>query len=113
MSKTDAELKTLAEDIFKGNVFTDRNLPPNNPHGVTMVFPVLWMLDKEQIKDLQKKNKSGEVDMFYEYLDRASPRSCNGYPMFFSVQILSKGEAQKVWKLVDKMKEAMASVTVE
>ena len=81
---TEIELKSLAIDIAEGKVFTDRHLT-DQPDMIGSVFMVIGLggIDQEKVE-------SGEIDMIYEYIDQAGPRSINGLPCFFSCKYLSK-----------------------
>ena len=85
---------TLAEDIYNGDVFTDRHCQPQD---VGMVFMVMNFMSPEMSAGLQA-NPPG---LIYEYLDQAGPRSCNGQPNFFSMRMLSQAEAKRVLGLYD------------
>lgn len=84
--KTDEELKKLALDLWRGDIYSDRHLA--DPQELPMVFMPLAMMDKEQIGELQKLKPM----FIYEYMSEAGPRSINGRPRFFSFQHLNKEE---------------------
>lgn len=44
----------------------------------------------------------GNIGIFYEYYDKAGPRSCNGYPMFMSFRILNRPDWERVWKAYER-----------
>ena len=48
------------------------------------------------------KEYRGDIGIFYEYYDKAMPRSCNGLPCFMSFAILSWGDWERVWKAYEK-----------
>lgn len=87
---TDEDIKKLADDIYKGLVFTDRHI--QNPDDVPRVFIPLVLLKKEQIEELNVRS----IGMIYEYIDKAGPMSINGMPMFLSLRMLSQEDAKKV-----------------
>jgi hypothetical protein len=64
---------------------------------------VLALSDKEQLKELQKL----DIGMFYEYMDKAGPRSINGMPCFFSVQYLNRGDFEKFIIKYKEVKELL------
>ncbi len=100
---TEEEIKELANDIYKGLVFTDRQL--NNPDDLCRVFMPLIFLKEKDIEDL-KKNPPG---MIYEYMGEASPRCINGMPMFLSVRMISQEDTKKVLEKYSKIVEAVNS----
>lgn len=103
--KTNAELKQLAVDMRAGRIFTSAQIenPANN---LKSAFMVLALMDQKQLDDL-KAEKPG---LFFEYMDKAAPRSVNGYPCFFSFSILTIPETKKFWRYVKKLEQAEEAV---
>ena len=102
--KTDKELKQLALDIHSNLVFTSRHL--DSVGMLPRVFQILIFLKKE-VRQWMIEN---EVYFFYEYLDKQLRRmSINGYPIFFSLHYLNKGDTERLYhyyeKLTDKIDE--------
>lgn len=98
------EIKKLADDIYKGMVFTDRHI--QNPDDISRVFIPLALLKKEQIEEL----KVDSPGLIYEYMDKAGPRSINGMPMFCSFRFLSQEDAKKVNEKYFQIKEVIEKV---
>lgn len=98
---SDEEAKKIAEDIYKGLIFTDRHL--QNPEELKSVFMVLMFMKDEDINKL-KDNPPG---LIYEYMDKASPRGINGNPVFMSMQLLSKEDGKRVIKYYIGIKNAV------
>ena len=103
-SLTDEEIKKLADDIYKGLIFTDRHV--QNPDDISRVFIPLVLLEKEQIEEL----KVEDPGMIYEYMDKAGPMSIDGMPMFCSFRFLSQEDAKKVNEKYRQIKEAIEKV---
>lgn len=101
---TDEEIKKLADDIYKGIVFTDRHI--QNPGDISGVFMLLALLSEEQIEAF-KANMPG---MIYEYMDKAGPMAINGMPMFLSLRFLSQEDAKKVDEKYLQIKNAVEKV---
>jgi hypothetical protein len=101
---TDEEIKKLAEDMYKGFVFTDRHL--NSVDELSMVFLPLALAGKELIGELQKM----PTGMIYEYIDKAGPMGVNGMPVFTSFRVASVEDTKKIFDRYNKIKEAVASV---
>jgi hypothetical protein len=101
---TDEEIKKLADDIYKGIVFTDRHI--QNPDDISRVFMPLVLLSEEQIEEF-KANMPG---MIYEYMDKAGPMAMNGMPIFPSFRLLSKEDAKKVDEKYLQIKNAVEKV---
>lgn len=101
---TDEEIKKLADDMYKGLVFTDRHM--QNPDDISGVFMPLALLEKEQMEEL----KVEDPGMIYEYMDKAGPMSINGMPMFCSFRFLSQEDAKKVMGKYLQIKDAIEKV---
>lgn len=48
------------------------------------------------------KIDADKVGMLYEYMDKAGPRSVNGYPCFFSFRWLDKRDSRRVVTLYNR-----------
>lgn len=110
MSKTDEELKKIAKDLLAGHIFTDRHINANDSRLLTSVFMPIMFFDKEQFDDFNNNLKSGDINLIYEYLDKAGPRSINGMPMFMSFETLSKEETEKMFDYHKKIKDAIDGI---
>lgn len=95
------ELAQIARDLLHGHIFTDRHLN-EDPHLLPSVFMVLGLLDAEHIAELQ----ADPPGLIFEYLREAFERGVNGYPCFFSVQMLSQDDTQKVFEMIRKLEAA-------
>jgi len=86
--KTSEELKKIAVDLYEGRIFCDRHI--EDATDLRIVFmPIALGAFAESSED-ELKN----IGMIYEYLEQAGPRSVNGYPSFFSLNILTKDETK-------------------
>jgi hypothetical protein len=101
---TDQEIKQLAEDMYKGLIFTDRHIKIQND--ILAVFVPLVLMEKEVIDELQR-NPPG---MIYEYIDKAGPMAINGMPIFLSLRLLSVDDTKKVFDRYNKIREVIAKV---
>ena len=79
---------TLAEDIYEGRVFTDRQCSRDFQSS----FMVFAFMTAEQ-KEPYRLNPPGLV---YEYMTEAGTMSVNGMPTFFSCRMLSIDESKRV-----------------
>jgi len=102
--RTEQELKEIALDIHAGRIFTDRNC--QKPDDIRGVFMPLALMEKKQLKDLQKQNPV----MFFEYLKDAGPMAVNGMPIFMSFRFLNKEEFAKVAEYFKKITEAIDKI---
>lgn len=94
------ELKQLAIDIKESKVFTDRHIDPKEDPGIlaSIFLPIALGafagIAQEQFQ---------EIGLIYGYIQQAGPRSVNGYPVFFNMQMLSNADAAKVDEYVGKL----------
>lgn len=88
----EAELRKLALDMASGKVFTQLHLGEENAHLVQSVFMPLVFMAEPELAVLQE-----HCGMLYEYLDKAGPRSINGFPVFFSFRMLHKDDCAALW----------------
>jgi hypothetical protein len=94
--KTDDELKQIAIDILEGRIFTDqmvRELDKNGPIIGSIFMPLLWGALKDTPEEELK-----DIAIIYEYLDKAAPRSVNGYPTFFSFCIMGRDDFEVMYE---------------
>lgn len=101
--RTDAELKAIAEDLYKDNIFCDRHC--QSPQDIGLVFMPLMFLSPKQAKEL-----AANVGMVYEYRHKAMPRCINGLPTFLSMNYLDKKETEKVFGYYNAIRDAVAGV---
>lgn len=97
---TEEELKQIASDLHDGKIFCDRQLG-NEGRLLPSVFMPLAL---GALAGYSKKEIS-KLGMIYEYLEKAGPRSINGFPIFFSCQLLGRDETTKVFKYFDEYKQ--------
>lgn len=103
--KPNEEIVRLAQDVVDGKVFGTWQLPNNEGDMLPMIFMPIAL-------GCTIPENAGHA---YEYLDKAGPRSINGYPCFFSVTFLNGPDSIKLSKLVkhlwEKRKHERADLT--
>lgn len=102
--KTDEELKQIAKDLYAGRIFSDRHVPI--PRDIIIVFALRLFEDI----GIREKMISKEIFFIYEYMDKASPRSLNGMPMFTSFHSLNEIDFHRMVKFHDKIVKAMDEI---
>lgn len=101
--RTDDELKELGRDLHAGRLFTDQHLRPGDrPEMLLHIFMPLALMEDDQ----WERWKASGPHVIFEYLDKAGPRSINGYPTFLSVQALTEAEWTVVLTYYYRLKEA-------
>lgn len=109
---TRKEWRKLSMDIADGQVFGSWDIRPEDRESTRpMVFMCLALggldiTESQLIADPRfPKNELTPV-AFYEYYDKAGPRSINGYPCFFSHHVLLGDDIKRVLKLANKFEAA-------
>ncbi len=91
--KTDVELSELATRIYRGEVFTDRDIDPDEgPAMLGVVFLSLGLLGPS---DRQALRDQGPV-LLYEEMHKAGEMGVNGYPQFITFQWLCQDEMERL-----------------
>jgi hypothetical protein len=98
--KTDAEIKQLAVDTLADKIFWMTMI--DRIEDVGMVFMVFALMEPEDRRALLANRP-----ILYEYIDKAGPRSVNGYPCFMSFQWVTDDDYQKV---ITKAREIKAAI---
>lgn len=103
--KSDSELKQLAADIYENKVFTDRHVPISSKTDLTMIFLLIALGAFSEMP----KEEVGKIGLVYEYIEKAGPRSINGFPIFMSLNYISQEEASKVYEYHNEYKSLKES----
>jgi len=103
---TDDDINALAEDIYKGNVFTSNQIRKEDMGMLPVIFIPLALAGPKLIEDMKREDPG----MIYEHFSEAGTRSINGYPTFFSFHIVSQEDANKVWEKYEQIKKAVSGV---
>lgn len=100
-AQTEEVLKELAKAMVSNMIFTDLHLH-QDPHMIGSVFmPIAF--------GAMANYDLSTLGLLYEYMDKAMPRSINGYPCFMSVRMLNRDDATKMLEYVKKLEEATAA----
>lgn len=90
------DLKQLAIDVSENKVFGTWQMSESDMNHLQVVFMPFIALSSEQTKKMREDN----IIHFYEYYDKAGPRSVNGMPCFFSLCQINKDNWNKVVKYI-------------
>lgn len=91
--RSDKYLRRLAMDIEEGKIFTSDHIREYDAQLLPSIFMPLFFSGRDFHFWMLKKNK---IMLIYEYLSKAGPRSINGYPIFFSMQMLNLEDYKKL-----------------
>ena len=94
------ELRKLAIDIYKGQIFGTWQI--KNPNNVGAIFMCVLFMDKKMVKKLETQN----IVHFCEYLSKAGPMAVNGMPTFCSMQTISRTEWDIIVPIIEKLQKA-------
>lgn len=103
---TDADINALAEEIYRGEVFTSNQIRKEDLEMLPVIFIPIALFGQKLINEMRKE----DMGMIYEHFSEAGPRSVNGYPSFFSLHIISQEDANKVWEKYGQIKKAVSGV---
>jgi len=93
------ELRKIALGIAEGKILTSSQVDENS---MTMVFmPILFGAFDDMSEDERMR-----IGFIYEYIDKAGPRSINGYPIFWSFGIVNRPDAERIGEMVKEISEA-------
>jgi len=101
--KTDEELKQLAQEMYRGEIFCDRQV--SRPEDIEMVFIPIALMDNKDRARLRRL----KVNFVYEYMSKAGPRSINGNPIFMSARFLTEPETKKLFQFYKTISETVAT----
>lgn len=128
---SDTELKQFAKDIYHNLIFTDRHIEEHSKNLISSIFmPIVFMghinwptdnsreskivriLLEDKEEDYKKRYSAyiNNVGLIFEYLEKSGNRSINGYPMFFSLNVLSKEQTDKMFDYYNKYKQLMENL---
>jgi hypothetical protein len=101
-----AFLSQLAKDMATNLIFTHLHIRDFDQSHIGMIFMPIALgcfadCSPEYIND---------IGLIYEYYHKAGPRSINGYPCFFSLNILSKHDSAIVGEKYEKLRKALEEV---
>ena len=96
--------KQIIKDIIDNKIFLSSYV--RDTGSLSMVFMPIALgafhnYTEEQVND---------IGQFYEYYDQASPRCINGYPIFFSVRVISKKDWQIILNTLKDMVKTLESM---
>jgi len=91
---TDGELRLLATDIVEGRVIGSWMIPDEK---IPVVFRPLATGGAEKLPD--------DASCLYEYINKSSVKSIDGYPMFSSMRFLTQSDRQRLTSLIEQYKQ--------
>jgi hypothetical protein len=113
-ARSDEQIKELAVGLMGGAVYTDFDVFRAGGDLALTFMPLAFMEDddRKSLVDflLPDPEHMETFGMMYEWLDKAGPRHVNGQPMFFSIQVLSPEDRERVMAVIDRLRAVLAPV---
>ena len=103
-SKPKEFLKELAQQVYRGEVFTSFQI--QNPNDISSVFMPLMLMSP----DMGQSMHQDKPCMFYADMKDRFPTGINGYPCFGSVAYLTREEAETFDDYYKKIEKAINEV---
>jgi hypothetical protein len=102
---TDEEIKALALQAFRGEIFTSDHVHKHDANLMTIIFLPLGFMEQKQLDEMRK-----DVGMIYAPMADALSRSINGYPCFTSMRYISREEYRRFVAKYHALTEAVKGV---
>lgn len=84
-SISDEDLKQFVIDAVEGKLFVLQQLGEDNGHLAVMVFmPLIGVALTDEAR--------ADLGTIWERFDKAEPRAINGFPSFFSMNLMNKAD---------------------
>lgn len=90
-------LKEFVRGFCDGRIFTSAQVSGDSQVLGMVFMPLLF----GALNDLEYSS----IGVVYEYLDKAGPRSINGYPIFFSMRMMNVSDWAKCREVIDREME--------
>jgi hypothetical protein len=103
-SLSDFELKKIAMDIVNGRIFCSLSIPEHDADVLPLVFMPLALTGPEY----GKWCVDNQIHVLYEYMGKRLKMGVNGYPIFPSMRVLSRGDAERMAAFMRLYTEASA-----
>src|SRR5574338_507886 len=104
---TDEKLRQFVDDFVSNRIFTLHHIPPTQrQHLPGMVFLPVALRAFSQYNPASLE----VVGTIYEHIEKASPRSINGYPMFMSFHVMHVKDWQRAAKAIEAEEKRRQSI---
>jgi hypothetical protein len=90
--RSDVDLKQIAMDIVNGHIFCSLSIPQHDADVLPLVFMPLSLASS----DYGKWCVDNQIHVLYEYMGKRLKMGVNGYPIFASMRLLSKSDAERM-----------------
>ena len=101
--RTNEQIAELAEQVFRGEMFTSLGLKADQ---IPMSFMVLNFMDEKYGKWMKKY----KITTCYAPMKEALPRVINGYPCFMGANFLDKKDSIRLVRKIQQIEKVMGRV---
>lgn len=98
---SDEKLRQFVDDFVSNRIFTSAHLRDVEVDLLPMIFMPIALGCFAKVQPDTLKN----IGVVYEYLDKAGPRSINGKPVFFSLNMLHIEDWKRALVAIEKEQE--------
>jgi hypothetical protein len=104
--KSEEELREFVIDFLAGRIYTTAHMPETANLGLVFMPLIFGALSEWSEEDW------AEIGIIYEYLDKAGPRSVNGMPGFFSMQLMHVDDWARCLKAIGREQKRQGEIEV-
>ncbi len=102
------DVRKFVLDFLAGQIFTSAQVRGGDPTILGMVFmPVFFgtfsAYNPQSLED---------IGILWEYMDRAGPRSINGYPIFTSMRVMHRLDWERAKKAIVREQERQKAIEI-
>jgi hypothetical protein len=105
-AKTDAEIKDLAMQLFRGEIFTSWMIAAHDINLLPNIFMPLVFIDEITRKEFIRDG----IVHFYGLYSEAVNMNINGYPIFYSMGMLNTEDGERVNQKLKQITELMSGI---
>ena len=103
---SDDQLREFVNDFVSNRIFTSAHLRDNEVGMLPMIFMPLALgcMSKVQPDSLS------QIGCIWEHMHKAAPRSINGKPIFFSLNLLHKDDWERAMVAIEREQERRKNI---
>lgn len=107
---TDEQLREFIQGYLNGKYFTSENIRPEDK--VLMLGMVFLPVALGAFSLYKPDSIREDLGILYEEYSKALPRSCNGYPSFFSVRVMHRLDWKKAVQVIIAEEERQKTLVI-
>jgi hypothetical protein len=107
---TDDQLREFIQGYLGGKYFTSENIRPEDK--MLMLSLIFLPVALGAFSVYKPDSIREDLGILYEEYSKALPRSCNGYPSFFSVRIMHRLDWKKALQVIVAEEERRKTLVI-